>query len=161
TPQKHGVLFNGLLVRQPMPLPPIIEPWADKAQLVHVPTLYDVAHEAGLTTAQVDWVAILNSGTIDYEMLEVPKMGAIERELMEQGVLPAPDVAAFKGRNIAWRDMIWCRAATHIIKTRKPNLLLFHALTTDSLNHANGPGSQASFAAYAYADRLIGDILTA
>jgi predicted AlkP superfamily pyrophosphatase or phosphodiesterase len=163
TPRKHGVLFNGLLVRQPAPLPPTIEPWADKAQLVHVPTLYDVAHQSGLTTAQVDWVAILNSGTIDWEMLEVPKVGGtIEKELIEQGVLTAPDVAAFaKGRNIAWRDMIWGRAATHIIQTRHPNLLLYHELTTDSLNHANGPGSQASFTAYAYADRLIGDLLAA
>src|SRR5678816_3442180 len=30
-PQKHGVLFNGLLVRQPAPLPPVLEPWRDKA----------------------------------------------------------------------------------------------------------------------------------
>jgi predicted AlkP superfamily pyrophosphatase or phosphodiesterase len=162
-PQKHGVLFNGLLVRQPAPLPPTIEPWADKAQLVHVPTLYDVAHEYGLTTAQVDWVAILNSGTIDWEMLEVPKVGGvIERELIDEGIVTAPEVAAFaKGKNIAWRDMIWGRAATHIIKTRHPNFLLYHELTTDSLNHANGPGSQASFTAYAYADRLIGDLLDA
>src|SRR5688572_31434859 len=60
-PQKHGVLFNGLLIRQPMPLPPMIEQWRDKADLVRVPTVYDVAHQNGLTTAQVDWVAILNS----------------------------------------------------------------------------------------------------
>src|SRR5687768_11955019 len=70
TPQKHGVLFNGLLVRQPAPLPPVIEPWRDKAELVRVPTLYDVAHQSGLTTAQVDWVAILNSGTINWERSE-------------------------------------------------------------------------------------------
>src|SRR5678816_2608852 len=59
-PRKHGVLFNGLLVRQPQPLPPVIEPWRDKAEMVRTPTLYDVAHESGLSTAQVDWVAILN-----------------------------------------------------------------------------------------------------
>jgi predicted AlkP superfamily pyrophosphatase or phosphodiesterase len=45
------------------------------------------------------------------------------------------------------------------MRTRKPNLLLFHVLTTDAINHANGPGSQASFAAFAYADRLVGDLL--
>src|SRR5688572_17033776 len=74
-PQKHGVLFNGLLVRQPAPLPPVIEQWRDKADLVRVPTVYDAAHKAGLTTAQVDWVAILNSGTINWEFLEIPKIG--------------------------------------------------------------------------------------
>lgn len=161
-PRKHGVLFNGLLVRQP-PLPPLVEPWRDKAELVRVPTLYDVAHQSGLTTAQVDWVAILNSGTIDWEFLEIPTPGgAVERELIARGAITAPEVAAFgKGKNIAWRDMMWTRAATHIIREHKPNLLLFHLLTTDAINHANGPGSQASFAAYAYADRLVGDLLGA
>ncbi len=161
-PRKHGVLFNGLLVRQP-PLAPVIEPWRDKAELVRVPTLYDVAHRSGLSTAQVDWVAILNSGTIDWEFLEVPKTGGvIERELIERGLISAPEVAAFsRGKNIAWRDMMWTRAATHIIREHRPNLLLFHLLATDAINHANGPGSQASFTAFGYADRFIGDLLVA
>ena len=63
-PQKHGVLFNGLLVRNGPTQPPAIEQWRDKADLVRVPTVYDAAFKAGLKTAQVDWVAILNSGTI-------------------------------------------------------------------------------------------------
>ncbi len=160
-PQKHGVLFNGLLVRQPQTLPPVIEQWRDKADLVRVPTVYDVAHQKGLTTAQVDWVAILNSGTINWEFLELPRPGGpIERELVESGTVTAQEIATFaKGKNIAWRDMIWTEAACHIMRTKKPNLLLFHVLTTDAINHANGPGSNASFAAFAYADRLIGDLL--
>jgi predicted AlkP superfamily pyrophosphatase or phosphodiesterase len=163
-PQKHGVLFNGLLVRQPAPLPPMMEPWRDKAELVHVPTVYDVVHQAGMTTAQVDWVAIQNAGTINWEFRELPKGsgGEIEREMVQQKSLTAEELANFgKGKNIAWRDMMWTRAATHIIKTRKPNLLLFHLLSTDTINHANGPGSQASFVAYAYADRLVGDLIAA
>ena len=161
-PRKHGVLFNGLLIRQP-PLAPVIEPWRDKAELVRVPTVYDVAHRAGLKTAQVDWVAILNSGTIDWEFLEVPKTsGLIERELIARGAVSANEVAGFgKGKNIAWRDMIWTRAATHIVREHRPNLLLFHLLTTDAVNHATGPGSQASYTAYAYADRLLGEFLDA
>ncbi|MDB6152321.1 MAG: Type phosphodiesterase / nucleotide pyrophosphatase [Chthoniobacteraceae bacterium] len=163
TPRRHGVLFNGLLVRQPPPLPPVIEQWRDKADLVHVPTIYDVAHQSGLTTAQVDWVAVLHSGTIDWEMLEIPNTaGIIERELIAQGLLTGQEMATFsKGKNVAWRDMIWTRAAVQIIKTRKPNLLLFHALTTDAVNHAAGPGSQASYTAFGYVDRLVGDLLAA
>lgn len=162
-PQKHGVLFNGLLVRQPAPLPPVIEQWRDKADLVRVPTVYDLAHRAGLTTAQVDWVAILNAGTINWEFLELPRAGGeIERELVQKGVVTAQEIATFaKGKNIAWRDLIWTEAACHIMRTRKPNLLLFHLLTTDAINHANGPGSQASHTAFAYADRLVGDLLKA
>ena len=161
TPQRHGVLFNGLLVRHGPTLPPTIAPWRDKGELVHVPTIYDVAHKAGLKTAQVDWVAILNSGTIDYEFLELPKPdGLIERELVNAGVISAEDVREFvKGKSIVWRDWIWTQAGCHIIEAHKPNLLLFHLLGTDASNHQYGPGSTASFSAYAYTDRFIGDLL--
>lgn len=160
-PIQHGVLFNGLLVRQGTDKPPMIEPWRDKAELVHVPTIYDVAHQAGLKTAQVDWVAILNSGTIDHEFLEIPKPGGeIERELIAEGVLTENDVRNFiKGKSPAWRDMMWNKAAIHILQKHRPNFLLMHYLNTDALNHADGPGSMASYAAYALVDYQIRDLL--
>jgi predicted AlkP superfamily pyrophosphatase or phosphodiesterase len=163
TPRRHGVLFNGLLVRQGPTSPPVIEQWRDKADLVRVPTIYDAAHAAGLKTGQADWVAILNSGTIDAEMLEIPKAGGeIEQELVKKGVLTQEQVAGFtKGTNVAWRDTIWAQAIIHMIETRQPNLLLYHPLNTDNINHLDGPGSFASFTAYAYVDRLIGDVIAA
>src|SRR4051812_24519554 len=132
SPRRHGVLYNGLLVRQGPGKPPVVEPWRDKAELVRVPTIYDAAHQAGLKTGQVDWVAILNSGTIDAEMLEVPKQGGeIEAELVAKGVLSAEQLRTFmKGKNAAWRDLVWAQAATHILQTRQPNLMLFHPLNT-------------------------------
>ena len=160
-PQKHGVLFNGLLVRGGPTQPPAIEQWRDKADMVFAPTVYDAAFKAGLKTAQVDWVAILNSGTIHHEFLEIPKFGgAIEQEMIAAGTVSVDDIRNWtKGRGIVWRDAIWTKAATHIVEKHKPNLLLYHLLTTDAVNHQNGPGSFASYAAYAYADRLIGDLL--
>ncbi len=160
-PAKHGVLFNGLLVRQGPDQPPQVEQWADKGQLVRVPTLYDIAFHAGLKTAQVDWVAILNSGTIHHEFLEVPKpFLPVEKEMVAAGILSAEDISLFnKGRLPVWRDQAWTAAAIHILKARKPNLLLFHLLNLDSTNHTYGPGTAASHTAYAYADRLVGDLL--
>ena len=162
-PRKHGVLFNGLLVRNGPAMPPSIDQWRDKAELVHVPTLYDAAFHAGLKTAEVDWVAILNSSTINYEFLEIPKVsGGIERELIDSGFVTADDIRNFtKGRSILWRDSVWTRAAVQIIEKHQPNLLLFHLLTTDSINHQYGPGSLPSMTAYANADHQIGDILAA
>jgi predicted AlkP superfamily pyrophosphatase or phosphodiesterase len=160
-PIQHGVLFNGLLVRQGPTREPIIEPWHDKAELVHVPTIYDIAHQAGLKTAQVDWVAILNSGTIDYEFLELPKpTGQIERELVAKGDLTENDIRNFThNKSPAWRDLMWNRAAIQILTAHKPNLLLMHYLNTDALNHADGPGSMASYAGYALVDYQIRDLL--
>jgi len=163
SPRRHGVLFNGLLVRGGPAEPLTIEQWRDKADLVHVPTLYDVAHQAGLKTAQVDWVAILNSGTIDHEFLEIPKPGgALEREMVGKGLISEDDLRNWtKGRDIVWRDEMWTRAGVQIIEAHRPNLLLFHLLTTDAANHAYGPGTLASHTAYAYADGQIGRLLAA
>lgn len=160
-PQKHGVLFNGLLVRDGATQPPAVEQWRDKAEMVRVPTVYDAAYKAGLKTAEVDWVAILNSGTIHHEFLEIPKPGgAIEQEMIAAGKVSLEDIRDWKkGRTIVWRDAVWTKAACHIVEQHKPNLLLYHLLTTDAVNHANGPGTIASYTAYAYADKLIGDLL--
>jgi predicted AlkP superfamily pyrophosphatase or phosphodiesterase len=160
-PRKHGVLYNGLLMRDNPTGALALEPWRDKAELVHAPTVYDAAFRAGLATAQVDWVAILNSGTITHEFLEIPKLGGeIEQEMIAAGTVTADDIHNWtKGRTIVWRDDVWTKAAIHIIEKHRPNLLLYHLLTTDAVNHANGPGSIASYTAYAYADRLIGDLL--
>ena len=162
-PRKHGVLFNGLLVRNGVTSPPKVEPWRDKAELVRVPTLYDAAFKAGLKTAQVDWVAILNSGTITHEFLEIPKAGgAVEQEMIAAGKVTLDDIRDFtKGKPIDWRDEMWTRAGIHIIEKHQPNLLLFHLLTTDAANHQYGPGTLASRAAFAYADAQVGKLLGA
>lgn len=54
SPARHGVLYNGLVLPQGPREPWRLEPWADKAVLVRVPTLYDAVFKAGLTTAHVD-----------------------------------------------------------------------------------------------------------
>lgn len=160
-PRKHGVLFNGLLVRGGVGQPVGLEQWRDKADLVHVPTIYDVAYQAGLKTAQVDWVAILNSGTIHHEFLEIPRLsGTVEREMIDAGLVSVEDIRDWnKGRDIVWRDDVWTKAAIHIVEKHRPNLLMYHLLTTDAVNHTYGPGTLASHTAYAYADAQIGRLL--
>ena len=159
--RKHGVLFNGLLMRDVTP--PKVEPWVDKEKWVRARTVYDAAHEAGLTTAQVDWVAIYNAKTITWQFPERPDPdGPIERELEAQGIVSRQDVAEFTAKsNPAWRDQIWTAAAAHIIRQHKPNLLLFHLLSLDSVHHAYGPGSTASYVSIAYLDTRVQQILDA
>ena len=131
TPAKHGVLFNGTLVRDPG-VPPRVEPWRDKKDMVHVPTLYDVVHDRGMTAAQVDWVAILNAPSIDWEFPERPERPetkpGIVREMVNGMAISQKDVDGFASQNIVWRDDVWTDAASHILRTHRPNLLLFHLL---------------------------------
>jgi hypothetical protein len=58
---RHFVMANGLVVLPPDGSAPRIEPWTDKDKLVHARTLYEAAAEKGLTTGQVDWVAIFTT----------------------------------------------------------------------------------------------------
>ena len=161
TPAKHGVVYNGLLVREPG-LPPRVEPWRDKAEMVHVPTLYDIAHARGLTTAQVDWVAIWNAPTVTWEFRERPDpKGAIAREMIDAGIVSQDDVETFASKNIVMRDQVWTDAAAHIITAHKPNLMMFHLLTLDSIQHRYGPDTLAAQATMAHLDSQVAAIVEA
>ncbi|HYG78327.1 MAG TPA: alkaline phosphatase family protein [Planctomycetota bacterium] len=161
-PLKHGVLFNGLLTRQGPGKPNKFEPWRDKKEMVRVPTVYDAAFNAGLTTAHVDWIPTQNAGTFSWEFTERsdPK-GPVEQAMVAAGMMSQKDLDEFGKRNIVFRDEIWTRAGEFLITKHKPNLLLFHLLTTDASNHKYGPGTLPSFSAYAYADSCIRRLIDA
>jgi len=162
TPRRHGVLYNGLVVRGGPGQPNKIEPWADKSRLVLAPTVYDAAHRAGLTTAEVDWVAITRPGTITWSFAELPDVNAVlPQEMIAAGVATAAEIEAARsgGRNIVWRDELWTRAACFVFARHQPNLLLYHTLNTDSTHHRFGPGSPPSISALALADQLLGQLL--
>jgi predicted AlkP superfamily pyrophosphatase or phosphodiesterase len=157
---EHHVLFNGLLTHSEKGARPTIEPWRDKELMVHVPTIYDIAYLAGLTTAQVDCVAIYRAKTINWQFPELPDSnGAIERELIAAGMVTPEQLRTFEDSSQAWQDEIWTAAAEHILEKYKPNLLLFHLLTLDDTNHAYGPMSPASFTAMAFLDDRVKQIV--
>jgi predicted AlkP superfamily pyrophosphatase or phosphodiesterase len=159
---QHQVLFNGVLIRPKDGAKPTIEPWRDKEQLVHAPTVYDLAYNSGLTTAQVDWVAIYGAKTITWQFPELPDPnGNIERELIDAGVVSPEQLRTFEDSSQAWQDEIWTAAAVDIIERHKPNLLLFHMLTLDDTNHEYGPMSPASFTAMAFLDAKVKQIMDA
>jgi predicted AlkP superfamily pyrophosphatase or phosphodiesterase len=157
---EHQVLFNGLLTRQGGGARPLIEPWRDKELMVHAPTIYDIAYRAGLTTAQVDWVAIYRAKTITWQFPELPDPdGPIEREMIASGTVTAEQLRTFEDSSQAWQDQIWTDAAEEILERHRPNLLLFHLLTLDDTNHEYGPMSGASFTAMASLDSRVKQIL--
>jgi predicted AlkP superfamily pyrophosphatase or phosphodiesterase len=157
--QNH-VLFNGLLTHPEKDGPPKIEPWRDKDVMVHAPTIYDVAHDAGLTTAQVDWVAIYNAKTVDWKFPELPEVGGeIEQKLIADGIVTAEQLRTFEASSQAWQDEIWTDAAVRILEDHHPNLLLFHLLTLDDINHEYGPMSNASLTAMAWLDSQVNRVV--
>jgi predicted AlkP superfamily pyrophosphatase or phosphodiesterase len=156
---KHQVLFNGSLTRPATDAPVVVQPWRDKDLLVHAPTVYDVAYNAGLTTAQVDWVAIYGARTITWQFPERPNPdGTIEKEVAAKGLVTHDQLATFMQSSPAWRDKIWTDVAADILKTHQPNLMLFHLLDLDAANHKYGPMSNASMTAMAFMDDQVKQI---
>jgi predicted AlkP superfamily pyrophosphatase or phosphodiesterase len=158
----HNVLFNGLLTRQSGGTKLTVEPWRDKDLMVRAPTVYDLVYRAGLTTAQVDWVAIYGAKTITWQFPELPDaQGEVEKGLIAAGKVSAEQLRTFEEGSQAWQDQMWTAAAVEILEKHKPNLLLFHLLALDDASHAHGPTSGASFTAMAFLDGCVRQILGA
>jgi len=159
---RHGLIYNGLPVRGGEGKPVRVEPWVDKTELVQAPTVYDAAHTAGLTTAEVDWVAIYHAPTITWSFPEVPKLqGALEKEMLAAGAVTAEELSMWSKTNNTLHDDVWTRAAVYLIEKHRPNLLLYHLLLTDSVQHQYGAGSLAAHTALILADRQVQRILDA
>lgn len=158
----HHVLVNGLIVNQRTRTAPRQDPNAPKSQLVAVPTVYDAAHEAGLTTAEVDWVAIGDAKNIDWRFSERPHAnGPIEQDLVAQGVLSREELAHFNQPSQAWRDRMYTRAAVDIIEKHHPDLLLLHLLSLDSIEHETGFGNNSGRNTIAFLDDRVKDMVDA
>ena len=159
---EHGLLANGTIV-QTGGWPPVkVEAMIDKEKMVHIPTVYDAAFKAGLSTAQVDWVAINRAPTITWGFNEWASAdGPVEQEMIGKGILTAADLDKFTKSNILFRDQTWTKAAVYLIREHKPNLLLVHFLSLDSTHHTYGPGSLAATDAIAFLDGCVAKITDA
>jgi arylsulfatase A-like enzyme len=159
---EHGLLVNGTLVSTGAWPPIKVDPKIDKEKMVHVPTVYDAAHRAGLTTAQIDWVAINNAPSITWNFMEwASPAGPLEQEMIRKGAIAASDVQDFDKFNILWRDQIWTKAAAFLVREHKPNLMLFHLLTLDSVHHQFGPNTLAATTAMAFLDGCVERVVDA
>ena len=165
-PEKHSVLFNGVLMRQGDGLSVRVEPKRTKAQLVAVPTLYDVLYAKGYRTAGVNWPCTRQSSTLHDDFPDVPDTlnyttPRLVNELTAAGVLAGQGNTNFTRESGPRRDQIWTEAATHLIRTRAPNFMMFHLLITDAIQHRHGPRSMAAYTALGMADAHLRDVLTA
>jgi predicted AlkP superfamily pyrophosphatase or phosphodiesterase len=168
---RHGVIGNNYFDRAKGEVVALIpDPLFDKEQIVKVPTVYDVAHRAGLRTAGVIWPATRNAPTLDLAMPDV-----LKQELFDRYTTPAW-AAELKGiglpldRQEAWckaagggvmRDWMYARAAAHALVTHRPHLLLLHLIELDHAQHAFGPRSAEATWALSHIDDRLRDLVEA
>ncbi|MBS0202081.1 MAG: alkaline phosphatase family protein [Planctomycetes bacterium] len=165
-PEKHGVLFNGVLERPGPGLPVKVNPRRDKADLMHAVTIYDVLHQSGLKTSAINWPCTRNSTSLLHNFPDVPESldhttPELINELKQAGVLTESDVQAFPKLGVIARDRIWTQAVCHCIRQHKPHLVLFHPLNVDSVHHKYGPKTPAGYTAVALADTLVREVVNA
>lgn len=170
TPARHGVLGNNYLDRASgEKIPLIIDPLFDKDQLVRTPTVYDVAHQGGLTTAGIVWPATRNARTLDFQVPDMAgdnwnKYGTAGwlEELRREGI-PVDKHGEWckePGGGVQ-RDWLYTRMARQLFEHHPPNLLMIHLVEVDHVQHKHGPRSPEAYWSVSYADDRVRDIVEA
>lgn len=171
-PGRHGVIANNYYDRKTRKSVPFIpDPLFDKHEIVKVPTVYDVAHQAGLKTAGVIWPATRNAATLDWQLPDVFDQKIFEdsatpsllRELKAKGIPYEKQMEWCKAGNAgkAQRDWMYTRIAEHLLTTHKPNFLAIHLVTVDSFEHSTGRNSPEVYWACNDSDNRVREIIEA
>jgi predicted AlkP superfamily pyrophosphatase or phosphodiesterase len=99
---------------------------------------------------------------VTWEFRERPDpKGTIALEMVKAGLVSQEEVDSFGSKNIVFRDHVWTEAAAHIIRAHKPNLMMFHLLTLDSMQHRYGPDTLAAQETAAHLDAQVAVIVRA
>jgi len=168
-PARHGVYYNS-------PFEPGGETgrWYWEASAIRVPTLWDVARDAGLQTAALGWPVTVGA-PIDRNLPEVWSLerGADPIEVVRAACQP-PDLLAEIEREATGRlrpnnftidhltrDDRAGAAAAYLLETYRPNLLAVHLIGTDHFQHEDGREAPRVRLAVAAADRAISQIVEA
>jgi predicted AlkP superfamily pyrophosphatase or phosphodiesterase len=168
SPARHGVVGNYILNRARGRVEDLTgDPIYDAPRLLRAPTVYDLAHAAGLRTAAIDWPATRQCPSLDWCLPFFKDQAVFETETPaavweELGRLGFP-----RDRQGEWaqlprrflKDAMVADLAAHVARQHRPDLLLVHFLCTDSLQHLHGPRSPEAYWAIEYVDGLIGRFL--
>lgn len=165
-PARHGVVGNNYFDRaseQKVTL--ISDPVYDKDQIVKVPTIYDLAKQAGMKTAAIRWPATRNAKTLDWTMPDVATKSLTEKyttpglleECNREGIEIFGKSASLTVDDNGGdsRDDDYTRLFNLILREHRPNLALLHIAFVDHTEHLHGPRSPEAYAAVKAADRQI------
>jgi predicted AlkP superfamily pyrophosphatase or phosphodiesterase len=161
-PAKHGIYANSLFD----PLDKGKQAWYWYAEDLKVPALWDVAREAGRTTASVQWPVTVGA-KITWDIPEVWRAGdendaKLIRAVSTPGLLEEikKDLGEYRGGidAAAEADEVRARYAEWILVKKQPSLLLLHLLALDHIEHETGPFSPEGIAILERLDAAIGKL---
>ena len=161
-PAKHGIYANTLFD----PLDKGKAAWYWYAEDIRVPTIWDVAREAGRTTASVQWPATVGA-KITWDIPELWRAGddndlKLIRAVSTPGLLEEAEkeIGAFRGGidSAVEADEVRAKYAEWILEKKRPGLLLLHLLALDHLEHETGLYSAEDLGALERLDAAIGKL---
>jgi predicted AlkP superfamily pyrophosphatase or phosphodiesterase len=143
----------------------IADPVYDKEQIVKVPTIYDVAKQAGMTTAAIRWPASRNAPTLDWTLPDVKTKELLNKcstpALIEQSRKAGCWVGDVDITDIAKVDATCTKMFDLILRDYRPRLALLHLTDVDHTQHAKGPRSPEAYEAIKTADEQVGQVWAA
>ena len=156
-PAQHGIVSNTTFD----PLEQHPGEWYWYFRYLKAPTLYQVARQAGLTTAAVSWPVTVDA-PIDYLIAEFPQS---EKTDVPQGQLVKPvnlkDTIGVTLPANATQDERKTAWSIGIINTFNPNYMLVHLAALDHAEHEHSPFSEQANEAVQQLDRQVGQIMDA
>jgi predicted AlkP superfamily pyrophosphatase or phosphodiesterase len=141
--------------------------WYWYASDIRVPTLWDAAHAAGKTTANVHWPVSVGA-QVDWNLPQIWRAGtADDRKLLAALATPGLLASLEKGlgpyadgsNEVLSGDENRTRFAIELLQTRKPYFMTTYLAALDTEQHASGPDAPASQKTLERIDQLIGDLV--
>lgn len=152
-PAEHGI-YNNLEFD---PKHNFAESWFWYAQQIRAPTLWQAAHEAGLSTASVGWPVSVGATQVDFLIPEYwrifrPTADLDPSDALLMAAISRPEgmLQEMQGRLGAYMmgndpsppgDEIKTRFALDILRNHKPRFMTIHLSSLDELQHLHGPFS--------------------
>ena len=159
-PARHGILAN--LVFDPRRENQ--SGWYWYAEDIRVPTLWDAAARAGLSTASVQWPVSVGA-RVTWNIPEFWRAGSADdakllRAVSTPGLLAElePELGPYPRALTVESDEQRGRYAARILEKKRPNLLTLHLIALDHAEHVSGPGSAESLAALERLDAVVGTL---
>jgi predicted AlkP superfamily pyrophosphatase or phosphodiesterase len=171
-PGKHGVIANDYFDReQQKSIPYIPDPIFNKDEIVKAPTIYDVAHNAGLSTAGVCWPASRGAKTWDWTIPDVFDQAtfmqyttpSVIEECKAAGIPLEKQMEWCKAGNAGkpMRDWMYATLACDLIAKHQPRLLCLHLMSVDGLEHGFGRQTPEAYWAVNDSDRRVRQVVEA
>jgi predicted AlkP superfamily pyrophosphatase or phosphodiesterase len=151
-PAEHGI-YNNLEFD---PKHTFADSWYWYAQQIRVPTLWQAAHEAGLSTASIGWPVSVGATAVDFlipEYWRVARLTDVDPSdalLMAAVSRPEGLLQKMQSRLGSYMrgndpsppgDEIKTRYALDILRTHKPKFMTIHLSSLDEQQHWHGPFS--------------------